>query len=447
MAWGKVGVVVLACLLGACTQPGAKSAIGLDRVVDGLTRPLFVTHAGDGSGRLFVVEQAGRIRIVERGAVLEPPFLDLSDQVRSGGERGLLGLAFHPDFATNGRFFVDYTREPDGATVIAEYHAAAASPNRADPLGRVLLTVAQPFANHNGGMLAFGPDGDLYIGLGDGGSGGDPGNRAQNPDELLGKILRIDVDGARPYAIPPGNPFANGGGRPEIYALGLRNPWRFAFDRADGRLSPATSARTGSRRSTSSSAAATTAGRSSRARSATGRQTGCDPTGLTPPVAHYRHDHGRCSVTGGYVYRGAALPELVGTYLFGDFCSGEIFGFRERVDRCCSTPTCRSPRSARTGTARSTWSTWAGRSTGSSAPAAEPRTRSGDGRGEAVGQDALGPGAQLPDLGDRGLDEAGRPGRQHAEAAEVGELLAKPGRNAAASASRSRVRRSRRASR
>jgi glucose/arabinose dehydrogenase len=195
-----------------------------------------VTHAGDGSGRLFVVEQAGRIRIVESGAVLEPPFLDLKNLVKSGGERGLLGLAFHPDFATNRRFFVDYTREPDGATVIAEHHAGTDSANRADPLGRVLLTVAQPFSNHNGGMLAFGPDGDLYIGLGDGGSGGDPGNRAQNPNELLGKILRIDVDGARPYAIPPLNPFANGGGRPEIYALGLRNPWRFAFDRADGRL-------------------------------------------------------------------------------------------------------------------------------------------------------------------------------------------------------------------
>ena len=323
--------VVLACLLGACTQAGAKTAIGLDRVVDGLTRPLFVTHAGDGSGRLFVVEQAGRIRIVERGAVLEPPFLDLSDQVRSGGERGLLGLAFHPEFATNRRFFIDYTREPDGATVIAEYHAATASPNRADPLGRVLLTVAQPFANHNGGMLAFGPDGDLYIGLGDGGSGGDPGNRAQNLGELLGKILRIDVDGARPYAIPAGNPFANGGGRPEIYALGLRNPWRFAFDRADGRLVAGDVGQNRVEEIDVIERGGNYGWPILEGPLCYRPQTGCDPTGLMPPIAHYRHVHGRCSVTGGYVYRGAALPELVGTYLFGDFCSGEIFGFRDHV--------------------------------------------------------------------------------------------------------------------
>ena len=331
MAWRKVGVVVLACLVGAGTPAGAKTAIGLDRVVDGLTRPLFATPAGDGSGRLFVVEQAGRIRIVGQGRVLEPPFLDLSELVRSGGERGLLGLAFHPDFATNRRFFVDYTREPDGATVIAEYHAAAASANRADPLGRVLLTVAQPYANHNGGMLAFGPDGDLYIGLGDGGSGGDPGNRAQNPNELLGKILRIDVDSARPYAIPPGNPFANGGGRAEIYALGLRNPWRFAFDRADGRLIAGDVGQNRVEEVDVIERGGNYGWPVLEGPLCYRPASGCDPSGLTPPITHYRHVHGRCSVTGGYVYRGSALPELVGTYLFGDFCSGEIFGFRDRV--------------------------------------------------------------------------------------------------------------------
>ena len=329
MAWRKVGAVVLACLLGACGSAGATSAIGLERVVGGLARPLFVTHAGDGSGRLFVVERAGRIRIVEHGAVREPPFLDLTELVKSGGERGLLGLAFHPGFATNGRLFVDYTREPDGATVIAEYHAAAASPNRAEPLGRRLLTVDQPFANHNGGMLAFGPDGDLYIGLGDGGSGGDPGNRAQNPAALLGKILRIDVDGARPYAIPLGNPFANGGGRPEIYALGLRNPWRFAFDRADGRLLAGDVGQNQVEEIDVIERGGNYGWPILEGPLCYRPKAGCDPTGLTPPVAHYRHDRGRCSVTGGYVYRGSALPGLVGTYLFGDFCSGEIFGLRQ----------------------------------------------------------------------------------------------------------------------
>ncbi len=331
MAWRKIGALVLAGLLGTCTQPGAATAIRLDLVVDGLTRPLFVTPAGDGSGRLFVVEQAGRIRIVENGAVLERPFLDLTELVKSGGERGLLGLAFHPGFKANGRFFVDYTREPDGATVIAEYHAAAMNPNRADPLGRLLLTVAQPFANHNGGMLAFGPDGDLYIGLGDGGSGGDPGNRAQNPNELLGKILRIDIDGARPYAIPADNPFAKGGGRAEIYALGLRNPWRFAFDRADGRLLTGDVGQNRVEEIDVIERGGNYGWPILEGPLCYRPKAGCDRTGLAPPVADYRHDRGRCSITGGYVYRGSALPELVGTYLYGDFCSGEIFGLRQGV--------------------------------------------------------------------------------------------------------------------
>ncbi len=333
MAWVRMGAsALLGMLLGLIVAGAAARAepgIELQLVADGLAQPLFVTHAGDGSGRLFVVEQGGRILVLEDGALLEEPFLDLDDQVQSGSERGLLGLAFDPDFATSGRFFVDYTRAPDGATVIAEFHASAASPNRADPDGRVLLTVDQPFANHNGGMLAFGPDGDLYIGLGDGGSAGDPGERAQNPDELLGKILRIDVDHGRPYAIPPDNPFAEGGGRPEIYALGLRNPWRFSFDRKDGRLLAGDVGQNRIEEIDIVGRGGNYGWPLMEGRSCYRPATGCARSELKLPIAQYQHRQGRCSITGGYVYRGTALPQLVGTYLSGDYCSGEIFGLRQ----------------------------------------------------------------------------------------------------------------------
>jgi glucose/arabinose dehydrogenase len=328
--WGRNCLMALAGLLGTAATAGAQTAIDLDLIVDGLEQPVFVGHAGDGSGRLFVLEQPGRIRILTDGALLARPFLDLTSQVLSGGERGLLGLAFHPAFASNGRFFVNYTREPDGATVIAEYRAEPRDPDRARRIERVLLTVGQPFSNHNGGMLAFGPDGHLYIGLGDGGSGGDPQNHAQNLNSLLGKILRIDVDGERPYAIPPDNPFADGGGRREIYALGLRNPWRFSFDRRRGRLLLGDVGQGQSeeidiiRRGRNYGWPIMEGPLCFRPR------TGCDPAGLTLPVAHYRHVGGRCSITGGYVYRGAAIPDLVGTHLSADFCTGEVFALRAR---------------------------------------------------------------------------------------------------------------------
>ena len=306
--------------------PPAAAQLRLEPVAGGLERPVFLTHAGDGSGRLFVVEQAGRIRILEPDGLRAAAFLDIRSRVRAGGERGLLGLAFHPRFAFNGRYFVNYTRTDDGATVVAEYRVSD-NPNRSRRVERVLLTVPQPFSNHNGGMIAFGPDGFLYIGLGDGGGGGDPGNRAQDPDQLLGKILRIDV-GERPYGIPEDNPFVAGGGRPEIFALGLRNPWRFSFDRANGRL---LAGDVGQRR------------REEINRIWRGRNYGwrilegtrcyqpgedCNRTGLERPITEYTHQRGRCSVTGGYVYRGRAVRGLEGTYLFGDFCSGEIFGLR-----------------------------------------------------------------------------------------------------------------------
>ena len=220
--------------------PPSSGTVVLQPVVSGLTNPLYVTHARDGTNRLFILEQAGLIKVLQPGSTAPTIFLDITANVLSGSERGLLGLAFHPAYASNRRFFVNYTRQPDGATVIAEYQASATDPDVADAADTILLTIAQPFANHNGGMIDFGPDGFLYIGTGDGGSANDPGNRAQNVEELLGKMLRIDVDlpnGAIPYSSPPDNPFFGAtAGRDEIYAVGLRNPFRFSFDRVTGLL-------------------------------------------------------------------------------------------------------------------------------------------------------------------------------------------------------------------
>src|SRR5688572_14539875 len=222
--------------------PSARAAmqespsIVLQTILSGLDQPVFVGHAGDGSNRLFIVEQPGRIRVRQSGSAQTTLFLNISGRVQCCGEQGLLGLAFHPQFASNRRFFVNYTRTGDGATVIAEYQVSEEDPNVANTAERVILTIAQPFSNHNGGMLAFGPDGYLYIGMGDGGSGFDPDNRAQNINDLLGKMLRLDIDQV-PYGSPPSNPFFGAApGRDEIYAVGLRNPWRFSFDRVTGQL-------------------------------------------------------------------------------------------------------------------------------------------------------------------------------------------------------------------
>ena len=227
-------------------------------------------HAGDGSERLFVVEQAGRILIVDAGELLAEPFLDISEEVSSGGERGLLGLAFHPEFAANGRYFVHYTRAEDGASVIAEFRVSR-DPNRSRRAGRALLTVSQPFANHNGGMIAFGPDGFLYIALGDGGSRGDPGNRAQNPNVLLGKILRIDVDGRRPYAIPPTIRSSQAAVGRRSMRLACVTPGASPSTATEDGCTLAMSARGRGRRSTSSGTAATTAGGCSRAAAVSSR--------------------------------------------------------------------------------------------------------------------------------------------------------------------------------
>lgn len=289
--------------------------------------PIFLTAAPGHPEGVFVVEQEGYIHFVRTGQVSNTPFLDIHSKVSSGGEQGLLGLAFHPNFLSNGRFFVNYTRTQDGATVIAEFQAP--SPRTvANPQERILLVIPQPYSNHNGGMLAFGPDQYLYIGTGDGGSGGDPDNRAQNPQDLLGKLLRIDVDRFFPYAIPPDNPFLKGGGQPEIFALGLRNPWRFSFDRQTGDLWAADVGQNNWEEVDLIQKGKNYGWRLLEGRHCYNPASNCERApSLVPPVTEYRHEQGRCSVTGGYVYRGASVPTLAGIYVFGDFCTGEILGY------------------------------------------------------------------------------------------------------------------------
>jgi len=327
--------------------PTGPDRLRLELVAGGLTEPIGITAANDGSGRLFVNERGGRIRVIGAGGELRgAPFVDLSDRLVAGAERGLLGVAFHPDFAVNRRLFVHYSRAGDGATVVSELQASA-DLSTADPGSeRILLTRTQPFANHNGGQLAFGPDGYLYIGLGDGGSAGDPIGNGQNPNVLLGKILRIDVDGQpdgrRAYALPPDNPFGvdgidPGGGVPEIWALGLRNPWRFSFDPEGGDLYIGDVGQ-GAYEEINRQPGDSDGGENYGWNVMEGRHCyggDCDQTGYVKPIAEYTHDFG-CSVTGGYVYRGTAQPALQGTYVFGDYCSGIVFTLQ--VDQGTVTP-------------------------------------------------------------------------------------------------------------
>lgn len=319
-------------LKGQEPAPG-QFEIELETVLSGLTNPVYVTVAHDESNRLFIVEQSGRIMVLQPGASTPTVFLDITSRVLSGGERGLLGLAFHPQFRANGRFFVDYTRAPDGATVIAEYRTSAADRNLASTSEAVLLVISQPFANHNGGMIEFGPDNFLYIGMGDGGSANDPDNRAQNINELLGKILRIDVDhanGSIPYSSPSDNPFFGSiPGRDEIYALGMRNPWRFSFDRATGKLYVGDVGQSAWEEIDIVTRGGNYGWRimeGDRCNSSIGGGV-CNTSGLVPPVAQYDHSSGRCSITGGYVYRGSKGTLPSGMYVFADYCSGEVFSF------------------------------------------------------------------------------------------------------------------------
>ncbi|HEV8663317.1 MAG TPA: PQQ-dependent sugar dehydrogenase [Candidatus Methylomirabilis sp.] len=307
------------------------AAIELEPVLTGLSSPLYLTSARDGTNRLFIVEQPGRIKVLQPGATTPTIFLDIMSTVLSGGEQGLLGLAFHPQYAINRRFFVNYTRQTDGATVVAEYRASVSDPNVAETAEIQFLVVHQPFANHNGGMIEFGPDGFLYIALGDGGSGNDPGNRAQNINELLGKMLRIDVDlpsGSLPYSSPADNPFFGPtAGGAEIYALGFRNPFRFSFDRGGTRQLFAGDVGQGAREEIDIVTLGANYGwRVFEGTLCTGLDSAsCSSPGFTAPIHEYSHAAGRCSIIGGYVYRGTQSSLPVGAYVYGDFCTGEIF--------------------------------------------------------------------------------------------------------------------------
>ena len=346
VALGLLPLGVAGCvqLFSVATQPprdpcgvdaptGDLPSLELELLADGFSNPVYLAHAGDGTGRLFVVEQPGVIRVLdpEGGPPREAPFLDIRAWVRFGGERGLLGLAFHPQYAENGRFFVNYTREPDGATVIAEYRASG-DPNRADPQSeRIILTIEQPFPNHNGGQLQFGPDGMLYIGMGDGGAAGDPLGHGQDLGTLLGALLRIDVDSATPYAIPDDNPFVGQtGARAEIWAYGLRNPWRFSFDRCNGRLLLADVGQNRWEEVDLIKKGGNYGWNVMEGAHCFRPQAGCRTEGLEMPIAEYDHSLG-CSITGGYVYRGTRIPRLIGRYLFGDFCSGRIWALTPLV--------------------------------------------------------------------------------------------------------------------
>lgn len=298
--------------------------VGLTSFATGFASPLEITHAGD--SRLFVVEQGGIIKILNtNGTTNATPFLNLSGIISSGGERGLLGLAFHPNYATNGFFYVNYTN-PAGNTVIARY-SVSGNPDIANTTGTVLLTITQPYSNHNGGSIKFGPDGYLYIGMGDGGSAGDPENRAQNTTELLGKILRIDVNSGAPYGIPPSNPYVGVAGADEIWAIGVRNPWKFSFNRSNGDLWIADVGQNNVEEV--NKVASTAAGLNYGWRCYEGNTAyntaGCASAAtMTFPLAVVTHAGGVCSITGGYVYTGTIYPNFQGKYLFTDYCRPQI---------------------------------------------------------------------------------------------------------------------------
>jgi glucose/arabinose dehydrogenase len=336
-----VGLLACAALVQSAGSARAETLLTTVRVAEGLTRPAFVTAAPGDTARLFILEQRGsdargRIKILKHGVLLARPFLTTAP-LSTGFEQGLLGLAFAPNYAVTGRFYINYTRA-DGTTIV-ERHTVSADPDSANPAGTEILTVPQPYDNHNGGWLGFGPDGYLYIALGDGGFGGDPGDRAQNLNSRLGKLLRIDVSGAT-FSIPPTNPFAGATpGLDEIWAYGLRNPWRPAFDRATGDLVIADVGQ-GQLEEIDFQPAASAGGENYGWRcyegSAFFSESSTTPCGSclaagcpkVAPAHEYPHTLSRCSVTGGYVYRGDSIPDLVGTYFFADYCAGKIYSGR-----------------------------------------------------------------------------------------------------------------------
>lgn len=326
------GTLACAALLSA-QKAGALDSIELVPLATSIGQvPIVVTNAGDDSGRLFVATQQGRILVWDGAKLLPTPFLDISAIVNStGGEQGLLGLVFHPSYESNGFFYVHYTNVPAGDSIIARFEVSAGDPNVANPAsGTLVLFVDQPFENHNGGQLAFGPDGYLYLGFGDGGGGGDPNENAENLGALLGKILRIDVDGGTPYAIPPSNPFvATPGARGEVWDYGLRHPWRFFFDRLTGDLWIGDVGQH-TRDEIDFEPAGSGGGRNYGWDHMEGSlcfepTTDCNDGTLVLPVLEIDITGPECAVIGGPVYRGARHPDLYGRYLYGDACSGRFW--------------------------------------------------------------------------------------------------------------------------
>jgi glucose/arabinose dehydrogenase len=317
---------------GTVGPPDGTAAVGLEPVATGLNNPLYLTTPPGDTDRLFIVEQAGTIRIVKGGALLPDPFLDIRDRVSSGGERGLLGLAFDPAYGSNGRFVVHYT-DLNGNTRLSVFHVSA-DPDRADPASEtIVLAVQQPFSNHNGGQILFGPDGHLYLGLGDGGGAGDPEGNGQKITDLLADILRLDLSSGTSAVPPADNPFVGRtDAEPAIWSYGLRNPWRFSFDRATGDLYIADVGQSAWEEVDVATAAA---GIGKGVNYGWNRMEGahcyaasaCDTTGLALPVLEYDHGQG-CSIIGGYVYRGAAIPALQGHYFYSDYCNGWVRSFR-----------------------------------------------------------------------------------------------------------------------
>lgn len=320
-------LLILATTVLGCAEAQLKG-LRVETVASGLASPVYAASPKD-DARLFIVEQRGTIRVLRNGSLLPAPFLDISGRVSSGGERGLLSVAFHPDYGSNGYFYVDYT-DRGGNTVISRF-SVSADADVADPGSeKLILNITQPFANHNGGHVLFGPDGMLYIGMGDGGSGGDPCGNAQDRSTLLGDLLRIDVDHGDPYAIPADNPFVGQQGlRGEIWAWGLRNPWRIAFDRQAGLLYIADVGQNAWEEINvvPSTSAGLNFGWNIMEGNHCYPRGACSPAGLVLPALEYSHSAG-CSVTGGFVYRGSRIPELAGHYFYADYCSGWVRSFR-----------------------------------------------------------------------------------------------------------------------
>ncbi len=327
--------IALIVLLGTVSSsqaltPLSDLGIEIELVANNINSPIAITHAGDKSGRLFITTQGGQILIFDGNQSLPQPFLDISSQITSGFERGLFSVAFHPNYSSNGFFYVDYT-DSNGNTVVSRF-SVSSNPQLADSSSEsILLTIDQPFSNHNGGQLQFGNDGFLYISTGDGGSSNDPNNRGQDLGDLLGKILRIDVDSGSPFAIPSSNPFVGtAGAREEIWAYGLRNPWRFSFDRethdmfigdvGQGDIEEIDF------QSASSSGGENYGWRLMEGSNCFNPSSNCNDGSLVLPVLEYNHDGGDCSVTGGYRYRGKRYPKMNGVYFYGDFCTGIIRG-------------------------------------------------------------------------------------------------------------------------